>query len=93
MPKRKTTQTQEENMDALEAHLAGTLKRVTPSGDLVQRLRGRIQIQMPSRSDIALRLTDWRRLFFVFGGVMSGMLLLITLARAFFYLAGRKSAA
>ncbi len=93
MPKRKTTQTQEENMDALEAHLAGTLKRVTPSSDLVQRLRGRIQIQMPSRSDIALRLTDWRRLFFVFGGVMSGMLLLITLARAFFYLAGRKSAA
>ncbi|WKZ42209.1 MAG: hypothetical protein QY328_09165 [Anaerolineales bacterium] len=93
MPNRKTNQTQEENMDALEAHLAGTLKRVTPSSDLVQRLRGRIQIQMPSRSDIALRLTDWRRLFFVFGGVMSGMLLLITLARAFFYLAGRKSAA
>jgi hypothetical protein len=93
MPNRKTNQMQEENMDALEAHLAGTLKRVTPSSDLVQRLRGRIQIQMPSRSDIALRLTDWRRLFFVFGGVMSGMLLLITLARAFFYLAGRKSAA
>ena len=29
-------------------------------------------------------------LFFVFGGVMSGMFALITLARAFYYLVGRK---
>jgi hypothetical protein len=29
-------------------------------------------------------------MFFVFGGVMSGMLLLITVARAFFHLAGRR---
>jgi hypothetical protein len=91
MTKRKTkNQTQEENMDALEAHLAGTLKRVTPSHDMVQRLRGRVQ--MPSRREITLRLRDWNRLFFVFSGVMSGMLLVVTLARAFYYLVGRKNA-
>lgn len=91
MTKRTTDPTQIENLDALEAHLAGTLKRVTPSNDLVQRLRRRIQ--MPTRSEITLRLTDWRRLFLIFGGVMSGMMLIVTLARAFYYLAGRKSVA
>lgn len=74
----------------LEAHLAGTLKRVTPTTDMVQRLRGRIQL--PSRSEIKLRLSDWRTLFLVFGGVMSGMMLIVTLARAFYYLVGRRSA-
>ncbi len=89
----KTQTAGKENLDAIEAHLAGTLKRVTPSSDLVQRLRGRIQLKMPNPRDITLRLSDWRRLFFIFGGVMSGMLLLITLARAFYHLAGRRSAA
>lgn len=78
----------EEDIQFLEAHLAGTLKPVTPSREVIQRLRGRIQ--MPNREEITLRLTDWRRLFIVFGGVVSGMLLLITLARAFYYLTGRK---
>ena len=80
--------TPEEDIQSLEAHLAGTLKPVTPSREVIQRLRGRIQ--MPNREEITLRLTDWRRLFIVFGGVVSGMLLLITLARAFYYLTGRK---
>jgi hypothetical protein len=90
MVKRKTNQTREEELDALEAHLAGTLKPVAPPNGITQRLRGRIQ--MPSRREITLRLKDWRRLFFVFSGVMSGMLLLITLARAFYYLVGRRGA-
>jgi hypothetical protein len=88
MTKRKQTRTPEEDIQFLEAHLAGTLKPVTPSSEVVQRLRGRIQ--MPTRSEITLRLTDWRRMFLVFGGVMSGMLVIVTLARAFYYLAGRK---
>ena len=88
MTKRKQTHTPEEDIQFLEAHLAGTLKPVTPSSEVVQRLRGRIQ--MPTRSEITLRLTDWRRMFLVFGGVMSGMLVIVTLARAFYYLAGRK---
>jgi len=89
MTKRKTDLTQEENLDVLEAHLAGTLKPVTPPREVVQRLRGRIQ--MPTRSEITLKLTDWRRMFLVFGGVMSGMLVIITLARTFYYLVGRKA--
>lgn len=88
MMKRKTTSTPDEELDVLEAHLAGTLKSVAPPRDIVQRLRERIH--MPDREEITLRLTDWRRLFFVFGGVLSGMLVLITIARALYYFAGRK---
>lgn len=88
MTKRKTSSTYIEDLDVLEAHLAGTLKLVAPPKEIVQRLRGRIQ--MPNREEITLRLTDWRRLFIVFGGVVSGMLVLITLARAFYYMTGRR---
>ena len=88
MTKRRKNLNSVEDLDVLEAHLAGTLKPVAPPKDIIQRLRERVQ--MPSRDEITLRLTDWRRLFFVFGGVISGMLLLITLARAFYYLTGRR---
>ena len=88
MARRKQTHTPEEDIQFLEAHLAGTLKPVTPPREIIQRLRGRIQ--MPNREELTLRLTDWRRLFFVFGGVMSGLLLLVTIARTFYYLTGRK---
>jgi hypothetical protein len=80
--------THEEDFDAIEAHLAGTLKRVPAQQEMFQRLYNRIQ--MPTRNEITLRLKDWRRLFFVFGGVLSGMLLLVTLARVLYYFAGRK---
>ena len=88
MTKRNQIHTPEEEIQLLEAHLAGTLKPVTAPKEVVQRLRGRIQ--MPTRSEITLKLTDWRRMFLVFGGVMSGMLVIATLARAFYYLVGRK---
>ncbi len=78
----------EEDLNNLEAQLAGTLKPIHPSQAVIQRLRTRIHF--PTGNEIALRFRDWRRLFFVFSGVMSGMLLLITLARAFYYLVGRK---
>lgn len=77
-------------LNSLETHLSRTLKRVSPPSGMVERLRGRVQ--MPTRSEITLRLTDWRRLFVVFGGVMSGMLLLVTLARMFYYFVGRRDA-
>jgi len=78
-----------EDLDVLETHLAGTLKRVAPPSDILQRLRGRMT--MPARETITLRLRDWRTLFFVFGGVMSGMLLIVTVARAFYYLVSRRN--
>ena len=84
----QTFPSQDNELNSLESRLSLTLKRVPPPSGLVERLRGRVQI--PTRSEIKLRLSDWRKLFVVFGGVMSGMLLLVTLARAFYYLAGRR---
>lgn len=72
----------------LEARLAGTLKPIRPSKDTVQRLRERLRF--PAREEIVSRLSDWKRMFLVFGGVMSGLLLVITIARAFFYFVGRR---
>ena len=82
--------TSNEELDMLETHLAGTLKRVAAPSDIIQRLRGRITT--PVRETITLRLRDWRTLFFVFGGVMSGMLLIVTVARAFYYFVSRRNA-
>ena len=91
MSKRKQTNiTPEEELNVLEAHLAGTLKPVAPPKDIVLRLKERIY--MPAREQIAFRLRDWRSMFLVFGGVMSGMLLIITVARALYYLTGRRDA-
>lgn len=78
----------EDQVSALEAHLAGTLRPVTPPIDVVQRLRERIRF--PQSEEIVSRLRDWQRMFVVFGGVMSGMLVIITVARALYYLVGRK---
>lgn len=85
----RKTKALDDQINELEAHLAGTLKPVPLPKDVVQRLRERIH--MPLREEIALRLHDWKRMFLVFGGVMSGMLIIITIARAFFYLMGRKN--
>jgi hypothetical protein len=88
MARRKQTSIPEEDIQVLEAHLAGTLKPVAPSKEIVQRLNTRIR--MPNRERVTLYFPDSSRFFLVFGGVISGMLLFITLARAFYYLAGRR---
>lgn len=80
-----------ENIESLEAHLAGTLRPVVPPKDFVQRLRERVRL--PEREVIVSRLRDWNRLFLVLGSVMSGMMLLITVARALYYLFGRRNMA
>jgi hypothetical protein len=67
----------------LEERLAGILKPVRPSKDVVQRLRERIRF--PAPEEVASRLQDWQRMFLVFGGVMSSMLVIITIARAFYF--------
>jgi hypothetical protein len=87
MVRRRTTLS-EAQVNALEAQLAGTLKPVIPPLDVVQRLRE--QIHFPQPEVIVSRLRDWQRMFFVFSGVMSGLLVLITVARALYYLVGRR---
>lgn len=78
-----------ENLESLEAHLAGILRPVAPPTDMVQRLRDRIRF--PERDVIVNRLRDWKRLFLVFGSVMSGMMIIITIARALYYLFWRRN--
>lgn len=88
MARQTTELSPDEILSDLETRLAGVLKPIHPSSDIVQRLRERIRF--PAREEITSRLLDWKRMFLVFGGVMSGMLVMITVARAFFYLVGRK---
>jgi len=78
-------------LDKLEAHLAGTLKPVAPPRNFIRGLRGRIHI--PPREEIVLRLRDWNRLLLAFGSVMSGILVILTVARALFHLFGRRNIA
>jgi hypothetical protein len=85
-----TDELYEESLTDLEAHLAGTLRPVRPPSGLVHRLRERIR--MPERRLIAERIANWRYFFVVFGSVISGMLVAVTLARALFHLFGRRSA-
>ena len=80
-----------ENLESLEAHLAGTLRPVAPPKGFAQRLRDRVRL--PERGVFVNRLRDWNRLFLVFGSVMSGMLIVITIARALYYLVGRRNMA
>lgn len=79
----------EAELTELEAHLAGTLKPLAPSSNVTQRLRRRIHI--PQRSEIVMRFNQWRSLFLALGGTLSGILLVITVARALFHLVGRRS--
>jgi len=78
----------EDQLYVLEEHLAGALKPITPPIEVVSRLRERIRLPQPE--EIVSRLGNWKRLFLVYGGVMSGLLVTITVARAFFYFFGRK---
>ena len=78
----------EDQLFALEEHLAGALKPITPPKELVSRLRERIRF--PQSDEIVWHLGNWRRLFLVYSGVMSGLLVTITVARAFFYFVSRR---
>ena len=88
MARHTTNSATDEILLDLEDRLAGVLKPIRPSNDIVQRLRERIHF--PAREEITSRLLDWKRMFLVLGSVMSGLLVAITVARAFFYLAGRR---
>jgi hypothetical protein len=85
---RKETAGNEPQLNALEEHLADTLVPITPPSELVVRMRERIRL--PQREEIVSRIGSWQRLFLVFGGVMSGFVLVVTVARAFFYFVAKK---
>ena len=78
-----------ELLEAIEGRLAGTLRPVTPPTDFVQRLRG--HIHLPERGELIVRFEAWERLMLVFGGVLSGAVVILTLARALYHLFGRRS--
>ncbi len=78
-----------EQIDAIEGRLAGTLKPVTPPNDFVQRLRG--HIHLPERAAIVVQLHEWEMLAVVFGGVLSGAVVILTVARAMYHLFGRRN--
>ncbi len=81
--------TDDNELDALEGRLAGTLRRMPPPDDFVERLRGHIHV--PERGELVLRVQDWLRVMLVFGGVMSGAVIALTFARALLHLLGRRS--
>jgi hypothetical protein len=87
MARNTMTSSHDEIILNLEERLSRTLKPVRPPRDVVQRLRERIRF--PAPDEIRSRLQDWKQMFFVFGGVMSGLLVVITVARALFHLARR----
>jgi hypothetical protein len=50
----------------------------------------RERIRLPQREEIVTRIDNWQRLFLVFGGVMSGFVVMVTVARALFYFISKK---
>ncbi len=83
------TKLQSVQMNDIEDRLAGTLRPVRPRKDFVRRLREHIRI--PPRDEIVVRLHDWERLAIVFGGVLSGTVFILTVARAMYHLFGRRN--
>jgi hypothetical protein len=88
MRHRTTAAVVEGRLRAIETQLAGTLRPVRPPQGVVQRLRSRIRI--PDRSEITSRLQDYQTLVLVLGSVLTGALVLITLARALYHVVGRR---
>ncbi len=84
----RTNMLEAEQIDAIEGRLAGTLRRVRPPEDFVTRLRGNIHI--PERSQLVFHVYDWERLLVVLSGVISGSVAILVVARAMYYLFGRR---
>ena len=80
--------TEHGRLATLEDNLAEALRPVRPRQDFVRRLREGIRI--PQREEIVLRLQDWEKLLLVFGGVFSGAVVILTVARALFHVFGRR---
>lgn len=75
------------NTNTFEARLQAALHPVRPSRQYVQAIRRRIQFKAPV--EVAERLSNPPSLFYILGGVLSVSLVIITAARAIFYLTNR----
>ena len=84
---KKENQQNENEVSDLESSLSGLLTPVRPPADVMQRLKMRIGSLEPHR--IAKRISNWELSIITIGSVMSTAMVLLTLARAFFYFFGR----
>jgi hypothetical protein len=75
------------DFNPFEARLEAALHPVQPSQKFVQSMRKRIAFKAPV--EVSRRLNDPPSLLLILGGVLSASLLLITAARAIFYLTNR----
>jgi len=85
---KKSRMEKEEQLYVLEEHLADALKPITPPTDLVARMRERIRF--PQTEEIVSRLGNWKRLLWIYAGVMSSFLVMVTVARAFYYFVNKR---
>ena len=76
-----------ENTNQIEAMLDSTMRSVRPPDDVMQRLRAKIGNFEPNI--IAKRLSNWEFSLIIVGSVMSVAMVIVTIARALYYLFGR----
>jgi hypothetical protein len=81
----------QEKFSALEQKLAGAFRPVQAPREFVQTVRQRMKFASPH---IAVeRAHDPQKLIFIIGGAVSGLLLILTIARAIYYFAKERRTA
>ncbi len=76
------------NMDDLEHQLKRALRPIRLPAEELEHVRRRIRYMPSVRS--TRRMVEWEFWFVVIGGLVTAFMLILTLARALFYLFGRK---
>lgn len=76
------------SLEDLESRLQRALQPIALSAEHLQRVRRRIRY--PSQVRAAQRMFEWEFWFIIIGGVLTTFMLILTLARALFYLFGKK---
>ena len=77
----------QKDISGIENTLSHALTPVSPSVDVVKRLKERIGNLEPNR--IAKRLSNWELSIITVGSVMSAAMVILTIVRALFYFWGR----
>ena len=76
-----------EDTNQIEAYLDNAMRSVRPPEDVMQRLRKKIGQLEPHV--IAKRLSNWEFTLIIIGSVMSAAMVIVTIARALYYMFGR----